>query len=402
MGEMSGYKPPEWVRELGAEAAFAVLAKAKEVERTGRKVYHLEIGEPDFDTPGHIKEAAMEALRRGETHYTPTLGIPELRQAIAETVEKDYGVKVSWEENVAATIGCKQAILASILAVVDKGEEVIYPNPGYPEYESATCFAGGKPVPYNLTIEDNFRMSPEKLAEMITPRTKVVVVNTPGNPSGVVMSEEDVKGIVELSEDHGFYILSDEVYRPILFDGLKHVSPLHVKKSLDRLIIADGFSKRYAMTGWRLGWLIVSEEIMPYVFKLLNVMTSCPPAFIQHGGVAALRGSQEPVYEMAREYERRRDIVVEELSKIEGIRFVRPTGAFYALVDVKNVLEKLGLKSEEFVIKLIEEYGVALLHGTALGSNGEGYVRISFAASEENIRQGIRRLGKAVEDALKP
>ncbi len=398
---MSGYSPPDWVRDLGAEAAFAVLAKAKEVERRGKKVYHLEIGEPDFDTPSHIKEAAAEALRRGETHYTPTLGIPELRQAVAESVKRDYGVDVSWEDNVAITIGCKQGILAAILALVDKGEEVIYPNPGYPEYESATWFAGGKPVPYNLTIEESFRMTPEKLAEMITQKTKVVVINTPGNPTGVIMREEDIKGIVELSEDHGFYILSDEVYRPIVFDGLKHVSPLHLKKNLDRLIIADGFSKRYAMTGWRLGWLLTPKEMMPYIFKLLNVMTSCPPAFNQHGGIAALKGPQDPVYKMAREYERRRDIVVEELSKIEGINFVRPTGAFYALVDVSKVLERLGLRSAEFVIRLIEEYGVALLHGTALGSNGEGYIRISFAASEESIRQGIRRLGKAVEDALK-
>lgn len=395
------YRVPKRVEELGAEAAFTVLAKAKAVERTGKRVVHLEIGEPDFDTPQHIKEAAVEALRKGETHYTPTLGTPELRQAIAESVERDYGVEVSWERNVAVTTGCKQAIFAATLAVVEEGDEVIYPNPGYPEYESAAFFAGGKPIPYRLTIENNFRMSPERLAEMITPKTKLVAINTPNNPCGTVMSEEDVKGIVELSEDHGFFILSDEVYRPILFDGLKHYSPLHAKGCLDKLIIADGFSKRYAMTGWRLGYALVPEEVLPYVFKLLNVMTSCPVAFTQHAGVAALRGPQEPVYEMAREYERRRDVVVEELSKIDGIRFARPAGAFYAMVDVSEVLGRLGLTSEEFVVRLIEEYGVALLHGTALGSYGEGYVRISFATSEESLREGIRRFGKAVEDVLR-
>jgi len=398
---MNPYEVPRRVKELSAEAAFAVLAKAKAVESAGKRVVHLEIGEPDFDTPQHIKEAAMEAIRRGETHYTPTLGIQELRQAIAESVKRDYGVEISWEKNVAVTTGCKQGIFAATIAVVEEGDEVIYPNPGYPEYESAAFFAGGKPIPYKLTIEENFRMSPDKLAEMITPKTKLVVINTPNNPCGTVMSEEDVKGIVELAEDHGFFILSDEVYRPILFDGLKHVSPLNIKGALDRLIIADGFSKRYAMTGWRLGYALVPEEVLPYVFKLLNVMTSCPVSFNQRAGIAALRGPQEPSYRMAREYEKRRDVVVEELSKIDGIRFARPTGAFYAMVDVNKALKKLGLNSEEFVVRLIERYGVALLHGTALGSHGEGYVRISFAASEEDIRDGIRRLGKAVEDALK-
>ena len=398
---MCGYEVPRRIVNVSAEAAFAVLKIAKNVERTGKRVIHLEIGEPDFDTPKHIKDAAMEALNKNFTHYTPTLGTPELRKEIAESIKRDYGVEIDWEKNVAVTTGCKQAILASTLAVVDEGEEVIYPNPGYPEYEAAAYFAGGKPVPYRLRLEDGFRMTPEGLAELITAKTKLVVLNSPNNPCGVVMPEEDVKGIVDLAEDHGFYILSDEVYRPILFDGSKHYSPLHAKKSLDKLIIVDGFSKRYAMTGWRLGYALVPEEILQQVFKLLNVMTSCPNSISQYAALAALRGSQEPVMNMVKQYWRRRDIVVEELSKLENIKFVRPKGAFYALVDVSKILNKLKVNSEEFVKMLIEKYGVAFLHGTALGSCGEGFIRISFATSEENIREGIRILGKAIEELSK-
>ena len=398
---MCRYEAPRRIVNVSAEAAFAVLKIAKNVERTGKRVIHLEIGEPDFDTPKHIKDAAMEALNKNFTHYTPTLGTPELREEIAESIKRDYGVEIDWEKNVAVTTGCKQAILASTLAVVDEGEEVIYPNPGYPEYEAAAYFAGGKPVPYRLRLEDGFRMTPEGLAELITAKTKLVVLNSPNNPCGVVMPEEDVKGIVDLAEDHGFYILSDEIYRPILFDGLKHYSPLHAKKSLDKLIIVDGFSKRYAMTGWRLGYALVPEEILPQVFKLLNVMTSCPNSISQYAALAALRGSQKTVVNMVKQYWRRRDIVVEELSKLENIKFVRPKGAFYALVDVSKLLNKLKVNSEEFVKMLIEKYGVAFLHGTALGSYGEGFIRISFATSEENIREGIRILGKAIEELSK-
>ena len=395
---MRGYRVPRRIVNISAEAAFAVLKIAKDVERMGKRVIHLEIGEPDFDTPKHIKDAAVEALNRNLTHYTPTLGTAELRREIAESIKRDYGVEIDWEKNVAVTTGCKQAILASTLSIVDEGEEVIYPNPGYPEYEAAAYFAGGRPVPYRLRLENDFRMTPEGLAELITSKTKLVVLNTPNNPCGVVMSEKDVKGIVELAEDHDFYILSDEIYRPILFDGLRHYSPLHVKKSLDRLIIVDGFSKRYAMTGWRLGYALIPEEILPQVSKLLNVMTSCPNSISQYAGLAALRGSQEPVMKMVEEYWRRRDVVVEELSKLESIRFVKPEGAFYALVDVSKVLNRLKVTSEEFVKMLIEKYGVAFLHGTALGSYGEGFIRISFATSEENIREGIRILGKAIEE----
>ncbi|MEN2974520.1 MAG: pyridoxal phosphate-dependent aminotransferase [Candidatus Caldarchaeales archaeon] len=385
---------------LKAEAAFVVLEKAKMVERKGVDVVHLEIGEPDFDTPQHIKEAGIEALRRGETHYTPTPGIPELREAIVDHLKEVYRVDYDWRSNIAVTVGAKQGIFAAMLAILDEGDEVIYPNPGYPAYSSAAEYAGAKAIPYKLVPEDGFSIKPEKLAEMLTHKTKIVVLNSPNNPCGSTMSSEDVKGVVELAEDHEFYILSDEIYRPILFDNLKHYSPLNYASDIDKIILIDGFSKRYAMTGWRIGYLAVSKELHQYVVKLLNIMTSCPASFVQYAAISALRGSQEPVYSMIREYEKRRNVVVEELSKIDGIRFTKPSGAFYAFIDVSHILNHKKMNSEEFVLDLIENYGVAFLHGTAMGTYGEGYIRMCFANSVENIRKGIRRLGQAVIDAL--
>ncbi len=399
---MVRYSVPRRIRDVEPEAAFAVLNIAKKVEATGRKVAHLEIGDAGFDTPEHIKQAAVEALRRGETHYTPTVGIPELRQEIAESVRKDYGVEIDWEKNVAVTSGCKQAILASTLSILEEEDEALYPNPGYPEFEAAARLAGAKPVPYRLSIEDEFRVDPDKLAELITPRTKLVVINSPHNPCGSVMQREEVKALVDLSEDHGFYILSDEVYRPFLFDGEQHYSPLSVKGSLDRIIIADGFSKRYAMTGWRIGYALIPEELMPQVFKLLNVMTSCPNSISQRAALAALKGPQDPVYEMKKGYELRRNLAVEKLSKVESVRFVKAKGAFYMMIDVRKLLEKLKMNSEEFVRMLIEKYGVAFLHGTALGSYGEGYIRLSFSVTEDNISEGLEKFRQAVSEILRP
>ncbi len=398
--DMRHYAVPKRIKDVEAEAAFTVLAIAKRVEARGRKVVHLEIGDSCFDTPDHIKDAAIEAINQGDTHYTPTAGIPELREAIAESVKKDYGVEVDWNKNVVVTSGCKQAILAATLSIVDEGEEVLYPNPGYPEYEAAAYFAGGKPIPYRLSVENDFKLNPDEIAELITPKTKLLVINSPENPCGSVVARDDLRALVELSEDHGFYILSDEIYRPILFDGEKHHSPLEVKGGLDRIIVVDGFSKRYAMTGWRIGYALVPEEVTPQIFTLLNVMTSCPNSISQRAALAALKGPQEPVFQMAREYERRRNLAVEKLSEVDGIKFAKPRGAFYLMMDVRKALEKLKMNSEQFVKMLIEKYGVAFLHGTALGSYGEGFLRMSFATSEEEIAEGIERFKRALQDIL--
>jgi aspartate/methionine/tyrosine aminotransferase len=397
---MAGYKLPRRLHGVEAEAAFAVLAAAKKAEATGRRVAHLEIGDAGYDTPEHIKEAAIRALREGKTHYTPTAGIPELRQAISESVKRDYGVEIDWEKNVVVANGCKQTILASMLSILEEGDEVLYPNPGYPEYEAAAKFAGAKPIPYRLMIEDGFRIDVNRIAELITPRTKLVVINTPHNPCGSIMQKEDVRTLVDLSEDHEFYILSDEIYRPFLYNGEEHHSPLTIKRSLDRLIIADGFSKRYAMTGWRIGYALIPEELMTTMFKLLNVMTSCPSSISQWAALAALTGPQEQVYEMRRGYERRRDIAVKLLSEVEGIRFAEAKGSFYIMINVSKLTNKLRMNSERFVMMLIEKYGVAFLHGTALGSYGEGYVRMSFSTEEGHIIDGLEKLKRAAGEIL--
>lgn len=388
----------ERVMKVKQEGAFAVLAKAKEAEARGKNIIHMEIGEPDFDTPEHIKRAAIEALLRNETHYTPTPGIPELRDAIAENVSSDLNVDVK-RENVLVTVGCKEAIFAAIATLVDNGNEVVYPNPGYPAYESVTLFAGGKAVALKLREENEFRMIPDEVNELVTSNTKAIIINTPHNPCGSVLTKEDVKGIVEIAEDVGAYVISDEIYNPILFDGYKHYSPLSFAKS-DNVIIVDGFSKRYAMTGWRLGYAIVPKWIVDPMTKLLNNMTSCPSQFVQRAAIEALRGPQDPMWMMVKEYERRRDVVMKEIEKVKGISYVKPHGAFYLFVNVNDVLSKLKMGSEGLVMRLIDDYGVAVLHGSAMGSYGEGYIRISFANSVENLVEGIRRIGEAFESLL--
>jgi len=380
------------------EGAFAVLAKAKEAEARGKNVIHMEIGEPDFDTPENIKRAAMDALAKGATHYTPTPGIAELRMAIAEKVSADLGVNVDWK-NVLVTVGCKEAIFASIMSVVEDGDEVIYPNPGYPAYESVTAYAGGKPVPLRLSESNGFRMTPEEVNELVTNRTKAIIINSPHNPCGSVLRKEDVKGLVEIAEDAGAFLISDEIYYPILFDGLKHYSPLSFARE-DNVILVDGFSKRYAMTGWRLGYAVVPSGLVDPMTKLLNNMTSCPSQFVQYAGIEALKGPQDSVRKMVNTYESRRNAVLEELKKVEGITYLKPQGAFYLFINVQKVLSRVGMSSEQLVVKLIEDYGVAVLHGSSMGSYGEGFIRISFANSIENLLEGISRLGRAFSSML--
>ncbi|MEM1666717.1 MAG: pyridoxal phosphate-dependent aminotransferase [Nitrososphaerota archaeon] len=387
------------VYKITQEGAFAVLAKAREVEAKGKNVIHMEIGEPDFDTPENIKRAAIEALAKGATHYTPTPGIPELRKAIAERISTDLGVNVDWK-NVLVTLGCKEAIFASIMSIVDDGDEVIYPNPGYPAYESITAYAGGKPVSLRLSESNEFRMTPEEVNELMTSRTKAIIINSPHNPCGSVLRKEDVKGIVEVAEDRNAFVISDEIYYPILFDGLKHYSPLSFAKK-DNVILVDGFSKRYAMTGWRLGYVVAPSDLVEPMTKLLNNLTSCPNQFVQYAGIEALRGPQDSVKQMVKAYEERRNAVMEKLKEIENITYLRPQGAFYAFINVQKILSRVGMNSEQLVARLIEDYGVAVLHGSSMGAYGEGFIRISFANSVENLIEGISRLKRAFNNMLR-
>lgn len=386
---------------VSAEAAFYVLSKAKELEVSGKRIIHLEIGEPDFDTPKYIKDAAIESLLKGDTHYTPSSGLPELREAIAEKAGEECGINIDWKKNVVVTTGAKQAIFTSLTTILDEGDEVLYPNPGFPAYESTILFSGAKPIPVILEEENEFRMLPDKINELITDRTKAIIINSPHNPCGSVLTKEDIKGIAEIAEDNDLYLVTDEIYKHIIFDGLEHYSPVCFGKGLENTIIIDGLSKSYAMTGWRLGYVIAPEHITRRVIKLVNVTTSCIGAFIQRAAIVALKGSMEAVYEMVKKYDERRKILIKEFEKIENISLFKPRGAFYAWINIKKPLNKKKMNSEKFVEYLMENYGVAVLHGSSLGEYGEGYIRICFATSEKNIIEGINLIGKAVNELMK-
>lgn len=375
---------------LGTETAFEVLVKARNLEAQGRHVIHLEIGEPDFDTPQHIKDAAVQALQEGYTHYTPAAGIPQLREAIAEYVGKTRGIPVDPAE-VVVTPGAKPIMFFAILALVDAGDEVIYPNPGFPIYESVIRFVGGVPVPLALREEDDFRVNPEELKRLVSSRTKLLILNSPNNPCGCVLTREDLESISEIARDHRFLILSDEIYSRIIYDA-EHVSIASLPGMKERTIILDGFSKTYAMTGWRLGYGVMRADLAARIAQLMVNSNSCTAAFTQMAGIAALRGPQGCVREMVSEFRRRRDAIVAGLNRIEGISCRLPGGAFYVFPNVKAV----DRDTKRLADYLLNEAGVACLSGTAFGEWGEGYIRLSYANSLENIEEALRRIEQAV------
>ncbi len=383
--------------QIEGESSFMVLGNAKKLENQGRRIIHLEIGEPDFVTPANIREAAIRALRGGETHYTPTPGMLELRKAIADKMMQDFGVEISFED-VSVTLGSKEAVFAALASIVEEGDEVLYPNPGYPAYESGVRFFGGKPIPVRLKEENEFRMTPDDVNQLVSSKTKAIIINSPENPTGSVLSKEDVRGIVEIAKDAGAYVISDEIYRYIIYDGLKHYSPIQFDENLENTVVIDGFSKYYAMTGWRLGYIITPKHLTEAVQLVLNLVTACPSSFIQIGGIEALRNGMNAVREMVEQYSIRRNVVLEEVSKIEGVHMVKPRGAFYGFINVTKITNKAGINSLKLASILLENYGVAVLHGTAMGSFGEGYIRISYANSVENLREGLRIMGEAFEE----
>lgn len=375
---------------LGTETAFEVLARAKALEAQGREIIHLEIGEPDFDTPAHIKAAAVRALEEGYTHYTPAAGIPALRQTIAEYIRRTRGIPVG-PENVVVVPGGKPIIFFSILALVEEGDEVIYPNPGFPIYESMINYVGGRPVPLPLRMENEFRVDVEELASRITPRTRMLILNSPANPTGGVLTREDLAAIAELCIRHDLIVLSDEIYSRILYEG-EHVSIASFPGMLERTIILDGFSKTYAMTGWRLGYGVMPVPLAEAVTQLMINSNSCTAAFTQMAGIAALTGPQDEVDRMVAAFRERREVMVEGLNRIPGFRCLKPKGAFYAFPNIEGT----GISSRELASYLLEEAGVAVLSGTAFGEYGEGFLRLSFANSVENIQKALERIEKAV------
>jgi aspartate aminotransferase len=372
---------------LGTETAFEVLNKARALERQGKSIIHLEIGEPDFDTPSNVVEAGVDALHKGWTHYGPAAGLPELRQALADYVSKTRGVKVSPEE-VVVVPGGKPIIFFTILALIEDGDEVIYPNPGFPIYESMIQYVGGRAVPIHLRENRDFSLDVDELASLINDRTKLIILNSPHNPTGGIMPRKDVEQIAELIGDRNIMVLSDEIYSRLLFDGAQHFSIMSVPGMQERTILLDGFSKTYAMTGWRMGYGVMRPDLATHMTRLMTNSNSCTASFTQVAGIEAIRGDQSSVEHMREEFQSRRDAFVAGLNKIKGFSCRMPKGAFYAFPNVTET----GWKSKPLADALLEQAGVAALSGTAFGSFGEGYLRFSVANSLENLQQALERI----------
>ncbi len=377
---------------LGTESAFEVLVKARDLEARGRDVVHLEIGEPDFDTPTHIVNAAGQALRSGYTHYGPPVGLPELREAIADDVSRFRGIPVD-PDQVVVTPGAKPIMFYAILALAQPGDEVIYPDPGFPIYESVIRFAGARPVPVSLTEERDFSLDVNELADLINDRTRLLIINSPQNPTSGIIPPADLKAIADIVVDKGIPVLADEIYSRILYEGAFHSISVY-EGMQDQTIILDGFSKTYAMTGWRIGYGVMPRSLAEKFGLLMVNSNSCTATFTQRAALAALQGPQDDVHAMVAEFKRRRDIFVTGLREIPGIRCPLPGGAFYLFPNV----EDLGLSSQEFADYLLYEGNVAALSGHGFGAFGEGHIRFSFANSVENIQKALNRIAVCVRN----
>ena len=371
---------------LGTETAFEVLVKAKALEAQGRGIIHLEIGEPDFDTPRNIVDAGCDALHKGFTHYGPSAGLMELRQVIAQYVGETRRVNVTPEE-VVVVPGGKPIIFFTILALAEEGDEVIYPNPGFPIYESMINYVGAKAVPIRLREELDFRLDANELAALINNRTKLIILNSPQNPTGGVLEKKDIDAIARAIGDRNIAVLSDEIYSRLIFDG-EHHSIMSIDGMKERTILLDGFSKTYAMTGWRMGYGVMRADLATHIARLMTNSSSCTASFTQIAGIEALCGPQESVDVMRAEFQKRRDIMVGGLNKIKGFSCRLPKGAFYVFPNIT----KTGWPSKKLADALLDDAGVAALSGTAFGDFGEGYLRFSVANSIENIEKALDRV----------
>jgi aspartate/methionine/tyrosine aminotransferase len=384
----------ERMDHIGTEGAFEVLAKARRLEAAGKSVIHLEIGEPDFATPDNIVEAAVSALQAGYTHYTPAGGIMEARQAVAGFVNRRLGVEVDPTE-VVLVPGSKNILLFTLLACIEPGDEVIYPDPGYPVYASLVSFVGAVGVPVKLREDRNFRMDLEELAALVTPRTRLLIVNTPQNPTGGVLTKEDVEFIARLAVEHDLLVISDEIYSQLVYDGFEHVSLLSQPGMKERTVLMDGMSKAYAMCGWRLGYGVSPRELAAKMETLMINSSSCAAAFTQMATIEALESpeSERAVTAMVEKFRSRRDLVVDGLNRIPGMRCARPDGAFYAFPNI----EATGFQEKELADRLLDEAGVAVLPGTAFGPAGRGYIRLAYTQGEADLAQALER----IEDFVK-
>ncbi len=378
------------MQDLGTETAFEVLVKAKALEAKGHHVIHLEIGEPDFQTPSNVVEAGIRALRDGLTKYGPSQGMPELRAAICESLWTTRRVEATPDE-VVVTPGAKPIIFFGILATVNPGDEVLLPDPGFPIYESVVRFVGGKPVSVPLLESSGFALDLEALERLVTPRTRLVIFNSPANPTGGVIPPADIARIAALAERHDLWVMADEIYSQILYEGT-HASIAAIPGMKARTILIDGFSKTYAMTGWRLGYGVMPAHLAAQVSRLMVNSNSCTASFVQAAGVEALRGPQDAPRAMVAEFRKRRDLIVRKLNEIPGIRCALPDGAFYAFPNVSA----LPIDAKAFADRLLERHGVAALAGTCFGAGGGGYLRFSYANSTENLEAAASRLALAV------
>jgi len=387
---MTAFRLADRMSRLGTESAFEVLARAKALEAAGTPVIHLEIGEPDFPTAGHIAEAAVDALRAGHTHYVPAPGIPALREAVAAFLERTGRMRVT-PDRVVVTPGAKPIMFFTILALAGPGDEVLYPDPGFPMYESITSFAGATPVPVPLRESNGFRVDVAELERLITPRSRLLIINSPHNPCGSALTREDCAAIAELAQRHDLVVLSDEVYWAIRY-GPAHASVLDFDGMAERTILLDGWSKTYAMTGWRLGFGVFPAPLVEPATRLAINSVSCTSAFSQYAAIAALEGPQDGVAEMVAEFRRRRDVIVAGLNEIPGVSCVEPQGAFYAFPNITGT----GLSAATLQARLLNEAGVAALSGTAFGSWGEGFLRLSYANSVANIQLALDAIKSVV------
>jgi aspartate aminotransferase len=379
------------VEQLGTESAFAVLARARALERQGRSVVHLEIGQPDFPTPGHVIHAATAAMERGETGYTPSAGVAEFREVVADELARTRGIEVV-PDRVLIANGAKLLLFLTILAICDPGDEVVYPDPGFPIYESAIRWAGAVPVPLTLRDELDFSFSIDELSDRLGERTKLVIVNSPNNPTGGVTPADDLRAAAELILETSAWVLSDEVYRRIVY-GLEPASIASVPGMLERCVLLDGLSKTYAMTGWRCGYAAVPAPLVDPLTRLITNSVSCVPGFVQAAGSAALTGPQDSVGAMVAEFHQRRDLVVARLNAVPGVSCRTPQGAFYAFPNVSGTT----IPSEELADRLLEEAGVALLAGEGFGAQGRRHLRISYANSRDQLELALDRIRAFLE-----
>src|SRR6266404_5964446 len=380
---------------LGTETAFEVLNRARQLEKQGKEIIHLEIGEPDFDTPANVIDAGIDALHKGWTHYGPPAGLPELRQTVADYVSRTREVPVSSDE-VVVVPGGKPILFFTILALIESGDEVLYPNPGFPIYESMVNYSVGKGIPIPLREERDFSVDVKELASLITDHTRLIILNSPHNPTGGILTKRDILEIAEAIGDRNILVLSDEIYSRLIYDG-EHFSIMSVPGFKERTILLDGFSKTYAMTGWRMGYGVMRPDLASQIAKLATNATSCTASFTQIAGIEALRGDQSSVDRMSNEFRRRRDAFVVGLNKIKGFSCRMPKGAFYAFPNIT----KTGWPSKKLADALLEQAGVAALAGTAFGAYGEGYLRFSVANSLENLNKALSRIEEWVEKNLR-